>query len=130
MKRQTPKSLAVLAVGCGLVVASEFAGIQLRGLALGALIGMLFLSLRLMEEVPRNALFPSKHNSSVRNALNVANFVAGIAGGAGYLYLGGLFGPPNVSSFIFWPAVFGAALCFAIQEMFSVVPSGYGTSVR
>jgi len=130
MKRQTPKSLAVLAVGLGLLVAAELTNIQLRGFALGALIAMLFLSLRLMEEVPRNALFPSKHNSTARNVLNVGNFVAGIVGGAGVLYLSGSFGPPNVGSPAFWPAAIGMGLCFAIQGMFTLVPPGYGTSVR
>jgi hypothetical protein len=130
MKRQTPKSLAILAVGCGLLIASELAGIQLRGLGLGVLIAMMFLSLRLMEEVPREALFPSKHNSAARNALNVTNFVAGLAGGASYIYLGGLIARPSPGSSIFWAASIGMALCFSVQAIFALVPPGYGTSVR
>jgi hypothetical protein len=83
-----------------------------------------------MEEVPREALFPSKHNTLARNALNIANIVAGIVGGASYIYLGGLFAPPNLGSSIFWAAIIGMTLCFGIQAIFAVVPTGYGTSVR
>jgi hypothetical protein len=127
MKKATPQSIAAWSVCAAGLVGYQIA-VQRWPLVAGwerlkviVLIGVLYLAMKLMDDAPPRALFPSKLNSRRRNALNVANLVAGVAVAISLVYLSGLVGHPQVGSMLFWSAVGGTVAGTIFQLVFSLV---------
>lgn len=126
MKKATPKSIATWAIGAGAIVGYQFARTRypaiglVERLGIFFVIGVLTLSLNLMDDAPPQALLPSKLNSPTRNVWNIANIVGGIVGSASFFCLSGLFGIPAVGSPMFWTAIAGLSGCILVQTAFAI----------
>jgi hypothetical protein len=131
MKKATPQSIGVWAVGAVVLVGYQIA-VQRWPVVSGAerlgvtvVIATTYLSMNLMEQVPPRALLPSKLNSAGRNALNIMNFASGLGIAISFFYLSGLMARPSVGSTLFWAAIVGLVVGVALQLVFALVtPAG------